>query len=92
MMETVIEFYDAISGDARIGCSHISLYMALLYLSSISGGSSPLIVYREQILCRARISRRTFNKCMADMVRYGYISYEPSFDPKKGSRVFLKRL
>lgn len=92
MMVAVIEFYDAISGDERIGCSHISLYVTLLYLSSVSGGCSPLIVYREQILCRARISRRTFNKCMADLVSYGYISYEPSFDPQKGSRVVLKKL
>lgn len=94
-METVdwlSDFYEAISGDQRIGCSHISLYITLIHKAFQLGWHQPISFYRNEILSHARISRRTYNKCMADLQAFGYLRYEPSTDSKTGSKVYLKRL
>ena len=47
---------------------------------------------RNLLMKNARISRRTYHKCMRELHEYGYIRYEPSSNPFFRSRVYLKRL
>lgn len=86
------DFYEAIEDDSRIGSSHISVYMALMVISGIGSGSNPFFTYRGEIIQRARISRRTYNKCMRELQEFGFIKYEPSSDPARPSKVCLNKL
>lgn len=83
-------FYETIAEDGRIGSNHISLYMSLLQCSLKNG--NPFTSYRKEIMELARLSRRTYNKCMGDLQDFGYIRYTPSYNPRVGSRIYLNRL
>lgn len=86
------EFYDAILEDGRIGASHISLYIALLYSQEKGSNENQVYVYRTRMMRLAKISRRTYNKCIIDLQDFGYIRYEASTDARTGSRVYLNKL
>jgi hypothetical protein len=84
------DFYNAIATDARIGTSHISIYMALLQQWNINSGTGPILVKRNMIMERAKVmARHTYNKCMNDLNNYGYIIYKPALNGSDYSRVFL---
>lgn len=88
-MELFIQFMNAIEDDARIGATHISLYMVLLYLHEHSS-KNPLTIKRDEIMSRAKIhSRHTYNVGMNQLHEYGYIKYLPSSNPAEGSQVCL---
>ena len=91
-IEAINNFYETIAEDNRIGYSHISIYITLLYFIQDKPLNIPLHIYRERIMKTARMSRRTYNKCMRELVDYGYIKYEPSSNPAQGSKVYLKKL
>ena len=93
MFEPLTVFYKAIADDARIGTTHISLYMALLQQWNLNGGMNPIIIARVTIMKAAKINARyTYNKCMNNLQEYGYITYLPSSNPCSSSTVFLKGL
>lgn len=86
-------FYEAIEDDARIGTTHISLYMALLQQWNLNGGLNPVIITRATIMKTAKINARyTYNKCMNNLQEFGYIAYIPSTNPFSNSTVYLKGL
>ena len=83
----------AIEEDARIGTTHISLYMALLQQWNLNGGLNPVIITRAAIMKAAKINARyTYNKCMNNLQEFGYITYLPSSNPFTNSTVYLKGL
>jgi replication initiation and membrane attachment protein DnaB len=85
-------FYEAIEDDARIGTTHISLYMAILQQWNLNGGTNTFIILRRNIMKAAKISaRHTYNKCIKELHNYGYIVYIPAFD-NSGSTVSIKNL
>ena len=84
-------FYQAIAEDARIGTTHISLYMALLQQWNLNGGINPVIIARANIMKAAKINARyTYNKCMNNLQEFGYITYLPSSNSFNNSTVYLK--
>jgi hypothetical protein len=86
-------FYKAIEGDARIGATHISLYMALLQQWNLSGGRNPFSIERPVIMKAAKINARyTYNNCMNNLQEFGYITYLPSSNQFTSSTVYLKGL
>lgn len=92
-MEQLSAFYEAIAGDARIGVTHICLYIALLHEANGVTGAEPVIeINRDRLMQYARISRKTYNKCMKELKEYGFIKYEPSSNPSRQSRVYLRKL
>ena len=91
-LESLTNFYETIADDARIGVTHICLYMALLHVRNLSNFQSPLLISRHELMKNARISRRTYNKCINELQQFGYIKYEPSSNPFEKSRVFLNKL
>jgi hypothetical protein len=80
-------FYGSIVNDSRISTTHISLYMALVFLC-INGDSLNEVAFTShEIMPLAKIdSRATYHKCLRDLVEFGYIGYLPSYNP------FLKNL
>jgi hypothetical protein len=96
MMELFLplsEFYNAIADDARIGATHISLYMALLQQWNMSGGANPFDIKRAIIMKGAKInSRCTYNKCINNLKEFGYITYMPSINSSTQSKVYLKMI
>ncbi len=90
--EELEAFYESIAKDPRIGAFHITLYIALLRLRSCVGWQNPIMVYRTQVIREARMSRRTFNRCMNDLTGFGYCKYEPCTDPKGRSKVYFNKL
>lgn len=90
--EQVADFYDTIGSDVRINVYHISLYLALTHLRSLCGWQNPVTIYRGQVMRLGRMSRRTYNKSMKDLVLFGYLKYEHSTDPAEGSKVWFRKL
>lgn len=84
------DFYEAVVQDARIGTTHISLYMALLQQWNLNGGKNPIFVERDNVMRAAKInSRHTYNRCMSNLHEFGYIVYEPALNGVVNSKVNL---
>jgi hypothetical protein len=50
---------------------------------------SPFPVTRRTLMAFSKIaSIATYHKCIRELDAFGYIRYEPSFDPKRGSQVY----
>lgn len=89
-IKELTSFYEAIKEDPRIGTSHISLCMALFQLYNLNGFKNPVSINRRQVMEVAKISGvATFHKCIRHLDEFGYIRYEPSFDARVGSEVYL---
>jgi len=95
-MEEVKEltrFYLAIREDHRIGTTHISLYMALFEFYNLNRFQNPIDIKRTSVMEVAKISGlATYHKCIKDLVDFGYIKYQPSFNPAISSQVYLLNL
>lgn len=87
--EILDSFYRAIVGDARICTSHISLFMAIFQQWNQKEVSNQMPISRDILLHTAKISRKTYHKCMRELHAYGYIVYRPSPNPKVPSEVRL---
>lgn len=83
-------FYNSIAQDARIGATHISLYMALLQQWNLNGGENPVFIERDKIMKASKInSRHTYNQCMNDLHNYDYIIYEPSVNISVPTKIII---
>jgi len=89
-IKELTSFYSAIKVDNRIGRSHISLYMALFQYYNLNQFNNPIQITRAGVMEAAKISgQATYHKCIKDLVEFGYIHYEPSYNPAIGSKVWL---
>jgi hypothetical protein len=75
--------------DARLSSVHISLYFVLYDQWLQNGRHNPVSISRRLVMTPARISIATYHKCMTELCRYGYLTYQPSYHPGEGSKVFL---
>ena len=77
------------ANDVRLLPSHISLYMAIFYHGPDKPGDH-FQVSRKKLMHFSRIkSVATYHKCIKELVAYGYIDYQPSYDPYRASNVAL---
>jgi hypothetical protein len=89
-VKELVRFYEAIRLDARIGTSHISLYMALFLLYNQNGFRNPVNICRKEVMEIAKIKGvATFHKCIRDLSQSGYIQYFPSYNAAVFSQVNL---
>ncbi|MGI8583450.1 MAG: hypothetical protein ACR2KX_14725 [Chitinophagaceae bacterium] len=87
MEKLFLTFYETIIDDPRIGASHISIYMTLLYLHK---NKNPFEISRDVVMKCAKISaRQTYNKCINDLQAFGYIKYSPASNAFEESVVWL---
>ena len=83
-------FFDRIVQDRNLNPTHISLYIALFQFWNVNRFKNPISITRDEVMRISKIcSKATYHKCMRELNEKGYIKYEPSFNPFKGSMVIL---
>nr|WP_315142861.1 transcriptional regulator [uncultured Flavobacterium sp.] len=83
-------FFDRIVLDRNLNPTHISLYIALFQFWNVNRFRNPISITRDEVMRISKIcSKATYHKCMRELNEKGYIKYEPSFNPFKGSMVIL---
>jgi hypothetical protein len=81
-------FYDKIADDNRLSSTHVSLYLALFQFWNANRFDNPVSISRGEVMKLSKIgSYRTYYKCMHELDAFGYLKYEPSHNPLKGSQV-----
>ncbi len=87
---TIFLFMDLIQEDPRIGPSHISLYVAILYSYKKQGSKMPITIYRKDLMRRSKMrGKGTYHRCLRDLTDFGFIKYTPSNDSLQGSLIYL---
>jgi len=80
-----------VRGDERLLATHVSLFTALFIQWQRNSFTSPFPITRKELMGYSKIaSVATYHKCIRELDEYGYIRYQPSFDPVKGSLVYWK--
>ncbi|MBW4361077.1 transcriptional regulator [Flavobacterium taihuense] len=83
-------FFDRIVQDRSLNPTHISLYIALFQFWNVNRFKNPISITRDEVMRISKIcSKATYHKCMRELNDKGYVKYEPSFNPFKGSMVIL---
>lgn len=86
-------FYQAFLKDARIGPTHLSLFIALFQKWGKNNFQNPVFFSSQEIMPLAKIvSRATYHRCLRDLVECGYIRYFPSCNPFAKSLVCFEDL
>ncbi|QYA26713.1 hypothetical protein G3I01_14835 [Gramella sp. MT6] len=74
--------------DQRLNPSHISLYMALFQTWNVCRFTNEFFVNRKEMMQIAKIgSPTTYHRCITDLHSWNYLTYFPSNNPFKGSKV-----
>ena len=83
-------FFEKVTGDKALNPTHISLYMSLFQFWNCNRFKNPISISRDEVMRISKISSKaTYHKCLKALHSQGYIKYEPSYNPFKGSHVFL---
>lgn len=83
-------FFERVSQDYDLNPTHISLYVSLFQSWNYNRFQNPVSICRGEIMRISKIaSYATYHKCIKDLDAKGYIKYEPSFNPFKGSLVHI---
>lgn len=76
--------------DQQLLPSHLALFMAIFYYSPNENPHQEFRVTRKNLMNFSKLqSKTTYHKCMQDLVRLGYIFYQPSFDTYLASRITI---
>ena len=74
--------------DDRLNPTHISLYMALFQEWNSSRFAEEFYVNRRDLMLASKIgSKSTYHRCVTDLDAWDYLSYFPSNNPYKGSKI-----
>ncbi len=83
-------FFEKVVIDKALNPTHISLYMALFQFWNCNRFKNPISINRDEVMRISKISSKaTYHKCLKNLHSLGYINYEPSYNPFKGSHVIL---
>ena len=83
-------FFLRVSEDSRLNPTHISLYMAIFQFWNLERFRNPVSISRQELMRISKIcAKATYHKCIRDLHNFGYIRYQPSYNPFKGSLVHL---
>lgn len=83
-------FFEKVAKDKVLNPTHVSLYVSLFQFWNRSRFVNPISITREEIMRISKISSfTTYHRCLKALHEQGYIKYEPSFNPYKGSHVYL---
>lgn len=83
-------FFEKVAADRNLNPTHVSLYMSLFQFWNCNRFKNPISISRDEIMRISKISSKaTYHKCLKALHAQGYIKYEPSYNPFKGSHVFL---
>jgi hypothetical protein len=83
-------FFEKVALDRRLNPTHVSLYIALFQFWNCNRFKNPISINRDEVMRISKISSKaTYHKCLKNLHSLGYINYEPSYNPFKGSHVIL---
>jgi hypothetical protein len=83
-------FFDRVAGDARLNPTHVSMYVSMFQLWNANRFQNPISIARSELMLISKISgKTTYHKCLKELSEFGYIRYDPSYNPMKGSLVYL---
>lgn len=83
-------FFDRVVADERLNPTHISMYVSLFQFWNASRFKNPISISRGELMRVSKISAKaTYHKCMKELNDFGYLKYKPSYNPLKGSLVYL---
>ena len=89
-IEILCRFMDGVSKDARMGPVHIALFTAIVKCGREQKQECPIIIFGHSLRKLAKISgSATYHRAINDLVDYGFIQYEASFNPHKGSKIII---
>lgn len=83
-------FFEKVAIDKTLNPTHVSLYIALFQFWNCNRFKNPISINRDEVMRISKISSKaTYHKCLKNLHSLGYIIYEPSYNPFKGSHVNL---
>ncbi|HNP33957.1 MAG TPA: transcriptional regulator, partial [Flavobacterium sp.] len=83
-------FFERVTQDKTLNPTHVSLYMSLFQFWNCNRFKNPISISRDEVMRISKISSKaTYHKCLKALHAQGYIKYEPSYNPFKGSHVYL---
>jgi hypothetical protein len=83
-------FFNKVSADERLNPTHVSLYVSLFQFWNACRFHNPISISRQEAMNVSKISSKvTYHKCIRELHLFGYLRYEPSYNPFKGSLVYL---
>jgi hypothetical protein len=83
-------FFDKVVLDNSLNPTHISLYISIFQFWNLNRFQNPISITRDEVMRISKIcSKATYHKCMREMNDKGYLKYEPSYNPFRGSLVYL---
>ena len=83
-------FFARVASEDRLNPTHISLYMGLFQYWNLNRFVNPISISRSDMMSVSKIcSKATYHKVMKDLHELGFIKYEPSYNPFRGSAVTL---
>jgi hypothetical protein len=82
--------FEKMNADRRLSPFHVSLYYSLFQYWNIAKFRNPISISRDDQMVASKIgSVNTYLRCLKELHSWGYIKYEPSYNPIKGSLVHL---
>ena len=83
-------FFEKVVADKTLNPTHISLYIALFQFWNCNRFKNPISISRDELMRISKISSKaTYHKCLRNLHELGYINYQPSYNPFKGSHVIM---
>jgi replication initiation and membrane attachment protein DnaB len=89
----LVDFFKAIEEDPRVNSRHVSLYASLFQFWINKENKSRLELFSNEVMGLCKISASsTYHKTIRELHAFGYIIYDPSFNPHQRSRISLTKL
>ncbi|MFA9391836.1 MAG: hypothetical protein ACERKD_18645 [Prolixibacteraceae bacterium] len=89
-IKQLLAVFEKMDADTAITPFHLSLYMALFRRWNLNFFRNPIAVSRDELMRHSKIgSVNTYTKCLKELDRMGYLKYEPSYNPHRGSVIYL---
>lgn len=86
-------FFDKLVHDYDLNPTHVSLYISLFQFWNLNRFENPISITRDEVMRISKIcSKATYHKCMRELHEKGYVIYEPSYNPFRGSLVQMVNL
>jgi hypothetical protein len=83
-------FFDRVAADERLNPTHVSMYVSLFQFWNANRFQNPISISRNEVMKVSKISAKaTYHKCMKELNDWQYLKYKPSYNPFKGSLVYL---
>ena len=83
-------FFNRVATDERLNPTHVSMYVSLFQFWNVNRFQNPISISRNELMKVSKISAKaTYHKCMRELNEWQYLQYKPSYNPFKGSLVYL---